>query len=365
LRVTKGDSILKTKLLDYLVCAECKGPLQCQVFQEDAVLPWPEVLEGSLTCVACGQEYDIHDGVPRMITGQFPKEVQSTVEGFGWEWQTFDEQIQDTYMTSKANFLDFIYPTAEDFFQGKLVLDAGCGMGRFLKLGAQFGSSEIIGVDLSHAVDTAYRNTRTLPNAHVVQADILTLPFSTKFDYVFSIGVLDHTQDPKEGFCRLARLLGEEGRISVWVYSRENNGWVINLVSPLRRHVTSHLPKPLLYASSHLLGLILYVCIKLIYKPANENRFGIRLGRMLPYNDYLYYVSRLTHTSLASVVFDHLVPQLSSYISREEFEGWFREENLSGVTITARNNMSWRGQGTRAGSLEGHKHPVIETEPSG
>jgi hypothetical protein len=159
-------------------------------------------------------------------------------------------------------------------------------------------------------------------------------------------------QDPKEGFSRLVGLLGEEGRISVWVYSRENNGWVINLMSPLRKHVTSYLPKPVLHALSRFLGLILYACVRLIYKPANENRLGLRLGHVLPYNDYLYYVSRLTYTSLVSVVFDHLAPQLTSYISKEEIGSWFREADLSDIVITSRNNMSWRGQGTRDRNLE-------------
>ena len=340
--------------MDYLVCAQCKGQLQCQILQEDRDLPWPEVLEGNLTCGVCGRDYRIVGGVPRMMVGKLPSEVHATVEGFGWEWQTFDSQIQHTYMTSRANFLDFIYPTTEDFFRGKLVLDAGCGMGRFLKLGAQFGSSEIIGVDLSHSVAAAYRNTRHLPNAHVVQADISALPFRVRFDYIFCIGVLQFMQNPKKSFSDLTKLLGDDGRISVWVYSKENNGWVIYLLSPLRKYVTSHLPKPLLSAISHFLGLILYAGVNLVYKPANENRFGLRLGSILPYNDYLHYVSRLTYPSLVSVVFDHLVPQLASYISKEELEGWFQDEGLSYVVITARNRMSWRGQGTRVAAPESY-----------
>jgi hypothetical protein len=90
--------------------------------------------------------------------------------------------------------------------------------------------------------------------------------------------------------------------------------------------------------------------LKLIYKPANENKLYPKLGRFLPYNDYLYYSSRLNYASLVSVIFDHLVPQLTAYISKEEFESWFIEENLAEVIITARNNMSWRGLGTLEGS---------------
>jgi SAM-dependent methyltransferase len=84
--------------------------------------------------------------------------------------------------------------------EGKLVLDAGCGLSQPLKWGAVFGSAEIIGVDLSHAVDAAYRNARALPNAHVVQADISAVPFVEQFDYILSVGVLHHMQSPQEGF---------------------------------------------------------------------------------------------------------------------------------------------------------------------
>ena len=280
-----------------------------------------------------------------MLIGELPAEVDGTVAGFGWQWLTFDEKIQDTYMTNKELFLDFIYPVPEEFFKGKAVLDAGCGMGRFVKWGASFGSQNIIGVDLSDSVDAAYRNTRDMPNAHIIQADIMTLPFAKTFDYIYSVGVLHHLANPKAGFSRLAELLSQDGKISAWVYSRENNGWVIYILSPLRKYITSRLPKPVLLFLSHSIGLFLYALLQCVYKPIN--RRIPRLGKLLPYNAYLYYTSRLSYTALVNVIFDHLAPQLADYISREQFESWFRDQNLADVTITSRNNMSWRGLGTR------------------
>jgi SAM-dependent methyltransferase len=274
-------------------------------------------------------------------------EVKNTVEGFGFEWQTFNEQIQDTYMTDKAHFLDFIHPITENFFDKKIVLDAGCGMGRFLKLGAEFGSKEIIGIDLSQSVEAAYQNTRHLANAHVVQANIFELPFPNIFDYIFSIGVLHHLDNPREGFSQLVKLLKKNGKISVWVYSRENNRWVITL-APIRKVITSRLPKPALLSISHFIGFFLYLLLQMVYKPVNETKPGRKIKHLLPYNDYLYYSSRLGYRSLVSVIFDHLVPQLAAYISREELNDWFERENLNSVFVTSRNNMSWRGQGMRS-----------------
>lgn len=338
---------MKLSLIEYLVCPNCRGILQCVIDQEDKSLPWTEIMEGCLTCKECEREYRICQGVPRMMNDQLPGEVQNTVRGFGFEWTKFNNQIQDTYMTDKVHFLDFIYPLSEDFFEGKVVLDAGCGMGRFLKLAAEFGCREIIGVDLSRSVDAAYQNVRGLENAHVVQADIMTLPFLCKFDYIFSIGVLHHMQDPKGGFSQLVKVLKENGTISAWVYSEENNGWVIHILSPIRNLITSRLPKSILYLLSYGLGLFLFSITKLVYKPANENRFGLKLGQWLPYNDYLYYSARLNYSSLVSVIFDHLVPQLAAYLPRDEFEAWFREAGLKDIKTASRNNMSWRGQGRR------------------
>jgi SAM-dependent methyltransferase len=281
-----------------------------------------------------------------MVVQPLSAEVQNTVEGFGFEWQTFNQQIKDTYMTDKAHFLDFIHPIAEDFFDGKFVLDAGCGMGRFLKLGAEFGSMEIIGIDLSQSVEAAYQNTRHLVNAHVVQANIFALPFRNVFDYIFSIGVLHHLDNPQQGFCQLVKLLKRNGSISVWVYSRENNHWVAAL-TPLRKHITSRLPKPVLLGASHFIGIFLYLLLQLVYRPVNEMKVERKIKRLLPYNDYLYYSSQLAYLALVSVVFDHLVPQLAEYISKEELMDWFTKENLKSVFITPRNNMSWRGVGMR------------------
>ena len=295
--------------------------------------------------------------------GSYLRLSRQQYQGFGWEWLTFDSQIQDTYMTGENNFLDFIYPVTEVDFADRLILDAGCGMGRFLKLGAEFGSREIIGIDLSDSVEAAYQNTRLLPNAHVIQADIYALPFVSQFDYIFSVGVLHHLHDPQQGFACLAKLLKDGGRLSAWVYGKENNGWVIRFLSPLRLHITSRLPRPILHGISHILGVFLYGCIKLIYQPVNER--GLRWRHWLPYNDYLYYSARLSYKSLVSVIFDHLVPQLSTYIARDEFVNWFQVENLVNVIITPRNNMSWRGLGTRLIQPAVPGNPTMQLEQEG
>ena len=337
---------MKTTLTQLLVCPSCKGDLTCEIITEITDLPWQEIMEGNLTCQTCQNSYPINRGIPRLLPlNQLQKKVQNTVEGFGYEWETFNDQIQDGHMSDKENFYNFIHPFTDAFFKDKLVLDAGCGMGRFLKLGAEFGSREIVGMDLSSAVDAAYLNTRHLPNAHVVQGDILCLPFKTGFDYIFSIGVLQFLSSPQDGFQQLTKLLRQDGQISIWVYSREGNEVIIRTLSPIREHVTSRLPKPVLYAVSYVLGTIQFLILRGIYKPANEWIALKWLSHILPKNEYLYYNSQLSFHALVSIVFDHLVPQLVVYLSKDEVLAWFEKEKLTSVQISSRNNMSWRVHG--------------------
>ncbi len=61
--------------------------------------------------------------------------------------------------------------------------------------------------------------TAGLTRVGLVRADLLNLPFEAEsFDLIYSLGVLDHTPDPRASFLALARLLKPGGRIVIWVY---------------------------------------------------------------------------------------------------------------------------------------------------
>ena len=72
---------------------------------------------------------------------------------------------------------------------GRLVLDAGCGGGRYARLVGAHGA-RVVGVDLSAAVEKAAALCAELPDVAIVQADLLDLPLAEgAFDLVYSIGV--------------------------------------------------------------------------------------------------------------------------------------------------------------------------------
>lgn len=330
---------MKSKLLQYLACPACNGDVRlAEASSTDA----DEILEGTLACTACAKEFPIVRGVPRFADLEtVDAEKAATAASFGFEWQHFtqkDERYAD-------QLLGWLAPVTPDFFKGKVVLDGGCGKGRHLQLAASWGAADVIGVDLSDAVDSAFAATRHADNVHVVQCDICHLPLRRAFDYAFSVGVLDHTPDPVTGFKSLASKLRPGGHLSVWVYGAENNGWIVNFVNPIRERFTSRMnPRALLHLSKAPTALV-YAASKLVYGPLSRSALGKRLVNKLFYSDYLVSIAGFGWREQHTIVFDHLVAPTAHYVSRPEFEKWWQDIGAEETMIGWHNKNSWRGFG--------------------
>src|SRR5436190_23275931 len=182
--------------LNILACVDCGGELRLSA---TTTAGDGHVMEGTLACAGCARSYPIVRGVPRMTPAQFTQDVHDTVGAFGYQWKQANDILKQGFFSTPECFLDFIEPVEPSFFRDKIVLDGGCGIGRFTIWSASWGARLAIGVDLSDSVDVAFENTRQLPNVLIVQADILALPVQRKIDYAFSVAVLHHTADPRGG----------------------------------------------------------------------------------------------------------------------------------------------------------------------
>ncbi|HEX8069181.1 MAG TPA: class I SAM-dependent methyltransferase [Pyrinomonadaceae bacterium] len=335
---------MKDRLVQYLACPVCGGDVALACVAAAAERRgWREVLTGELACAACARRYAVTRGVPRFVSAQaITPEKAATAAGFGWQWQHFT-QHDERYA---AQLRAWLAPVEPEFFHGKVVLEGGCGKGRHTRLAAEWGARDVVGIELSAAVETAYSATRDIERAHVVQADIYQLPVKRAFDYAFSVGVLHHLPDPRAGFRALAAKVRPGGHLSAWVYGAENNGWIVRLVSPVRERVTSRIsPRALLHLSK-LPAAVMYAATKLVYGPVGRTEFGRRaIVPRLFYGDYLAAIAPFGWREQHTIVFDHLVAPVAFYISRAEFADWWRELDAEGVTIGWHNRNSWRGFG--------------------
>ena len=197
------------------------------------------IVEGSLACAGCGTAYPIRNGIPRFVP------TDAYVDTFSFEWTTFHDVQIDILNRSDLSERDFRWKTGwgPDDLKGKLVLDAGVGAGRFAEIASRWGA-EVVGVDLSFAVDAARDTLRGRDNVHLVQADIFHLPFRREtFDAAYSMGVLHHTPDTREAFRSVASLVRTGGEFAVFIYGRGHYSYF----SDIWRKVTTKVPYRLVY----------------------------------------------------------------------------------------------------------------------
>jgi 2-polyprenyl-3-methyl-5-hydroxy-6-metoxy-1,4-benzoquinol methylase/uncharacterized protein YbaR (Trm112 family) len=193
-----------------LRCPECRGPLEVDTPVSDGTFD-----EGKLTCRACPRTFAVRAGIPRFV------DDQHYAGSFGYEWTLYGDlqydRLHNTAMTHDRFYRQTdMQPTN---LQGKKVLEAGCGGGRFSDVVLAAGA-ELHAFDLSVAVD---KNRELHPghaSLNLAQASIFAPPFApASFDLVFCFGVIQHTPDPEAAFAALAPLVKPGGRIAIDVYA--------------------------------------------------------------------------------------------------------------------------------------------------
>jgi len=349
---------MKKGLLKYLVCPGCKNKLTLKEFSYD--LKGKEIEEGYLGCKKCSAIFPIINGIPRMLPfnvinsniltdflekhaskiPEYSKDNDAgfeilkkrTSESFGFQWNVFSYMFEEY----EKNFLNYIKPLKPSFFKKKIVLDAGCGFGRHTYYAAKYGA-EVIGFDLSDAVDAAKENCKEFDRVHIVQGDIYNLPFGKSFDFIMSIGVLHHLPNPQRGFMKLVELLKSGDEIFAWLYGREGRAFKTVVLEGSIRKVTVSLPRQLLYYFCYL-PASLYHGTNLMYHLFNSNRLTRGIAGILPFKNYAKFPFKVKHAD----AYDFLGTPVNNYYSKEDCKRWAENARLRNVKITDISGRSWR-----------------------
>jgi SAM-dependent methyltransferase len=158
----------------------------------------------------------VRDEIPRFVD-----DVDYTAS-FGEQWLQY-RRVQLDSQTGKAISRERLLNGTRwnlDELPGELVLELGCGAGRFTEVLLATGAT-VVAVDASAAVDACRETCGDNPSLTLVQADVYDLPFRPgSFDRVFCYGVLQHTPDPERAFRALVEQVRPGGRIAVDLYTQ-------------------------------------------------------------------------------------------------------------------------------------------------
>jgi len=200
----------------------------------------------------------------------------------------------------------------------------------------------VVAVDASSAVEACRANLQGRAGLDVVQGDIYALPLQPgSFDFVYCLGVLQHTPDVARAFAALPPMLRSGGRLGVDLYPRL---WR-NLVWPKYwlRPVTRRMP------ADRLFRLVQRAVPRLLPLSRGLGRIpvvGGQLRRLVPVADYsgVLPLSREQLETWAVLdTFDMLAPAFDQPQSVGTLRRWFEQAGLADVSVERLGFVVGRG----------------------
>jgi 2-polyprenyl-3-methyl-5-hydroxy-6-metoxy-1,4-benzoquinol methylase/uncharacterized protein YbaR (Trm112 family) len=265
------------------------------------------------------------------------KKINKTLKSYSHQWRTFDEIIPEW-----GRFYDYhLKPYNEpSFLKDKLILDVGCGFGRSVYYVASRGA-EVVGFDLSEAVQPAYKFNTKFPHSHIVQSSIYEMPFVKNFDFIYSIGVIQHTPYKDLSFKKMADMTKIGKPLHVWVYSKRN--WSYKFVYMLRP-ITTRMPYKPLHILCYFFAILQYTFLFIPHKILSKINFTKKIAKNIPYTHSADFPFRHTYANW----FDKLSVPLTDEFSKKRVYNWFKKAGFEDIHIEpTHQNMAWRAWGVK------------------
>ncbi len=364
---------MKSRLLEHLACPLDKSKLELREWdcttnvlsKEDEAkaerlgIPVASISKEIITGLLVNRNrkvvYPILKGVPRLLPfasgvsaefqSQFGTRLAGEFPGFGLpneeptpgeadvlrtfstEWVNYDWD-GESYWNLKADAwfraMRFALELDEHPLKGKLVLEAGIGIGGVADYVCRQEDCEQVGLDLGYAVDAAYHHFGKNRFLHLVQASVFAPPFASKtFDFVYSFGVIHHTYSTPTAFKSLAELPKSDGRIYIWVYSpydEQRTGIRRGLM------MMENVIRPVLWRMPQSVQTIALSPLVPAYMAVQWVRSKRSDGSVVPYG-----VREAFHAAR-----DRFTPPFVHRHTEEEVSGWFREAGFGELTFTSR-----------------------------
>lgn len=193
-------------LYSYLRCVRCGSALST-------------AMSRTTSCTGCDLSWEHVNESP------IPRFTEAGLHSnFGLQWQVFSTTQLDSVNGSSESENRLLHQSqlTQSDFSNKVILEIGCGNGRFTELLLRYGA-KVVAVDYSEAVLANLKNNKSYFESGkllLLQADLFELPLVKEaFDIVIVYGVIQHTGNNFRALSASASYVKVGGRLLVDVYS--------------------------------------------------------------------------------------------------------------------------------------------------
>jgi ubiquinone/menaquinone biosynthesis C-methylase UbiE len=286
--------------------------------------------------------YQINDGVIDFTNND---NSINYVSSFGYQWVKAPKMQLDSFngtTISKDRFFSALNISSKKL-KGKLILDVGCGTGRFAEIALKSGAI-VVGLDYSEAAYVCASNLKYEENFISVRGDIYNLPFrKNSFDIVYCLGVLQHTPNVEKAFKMLPPVVKKSGYLVVdyyWKRLKTVAGWKYII-----RIITTKLSIKSVDKILKILHPIIYPMSCLL---ANIPFIGKYLIRFLPILNYSNNYPQLNRELLKAWsildTFDAWASRFDSPQTVKSIVRWAKQVNLKNITVEHVGQLVLRGK---------------------
>lgn len=297
------------------------------------------IISGYLASEKSDEKFPIRNSIARFVP------ESNYADNFGMQWNLFSATQLDSHSghpISSNRFWQSTGWTPEEI-KGKWVLDVGCGSGRFAEVALKAGA-HVVALDYSSAVEACFANLRHYPNLHVVQGNIYELPFKNQaFDFIYSLGVLQHTPDVRKAFEALPPLLKFDGKLCVDYYAKSWKS--IFEIRHWLRPVTKRIPQEKLFSALQTVVPVLLPVSQAIARVPVVGKYLKHLVPVVNFYDELPFLTPTQHREWSLLdTFDWLSPRYDNPQTKTTAHQWMKNARLKNVEVIKPGHLVARGQ---------------------
>ncbi|MCS6895927.1 MAG: class I SAM-dependent methyltransferase [Bacteroidia bacterium] len=268
---------------------------------------------------------------------------EDVVKSFGKEWQAFHSFSSNEIEKLGEEYFDIM----KDIWRADwVVLDAGCGSGRF----SLYMASRVKWIEAIDASFEALSAAKTLltgvSNVRLTCASLHNIPFPDEsFDLAISLGVLHHIPDTEGALAQLYRKVKKGGYVLLYLYyALDNRSWayrmLFRVVDALRRFI-SHRSITFRRIAAEILAWSVY--LPLVFLARALRWMGLAVYEKLPLS---YYVDKSFYI-MRNDALDRFGTSLEKRFTRGEIEEMLRKAGFVEIVFSERMPF-WHVRARRA-----------------